>query len=62
MLASKGFSPGAVDGSFGPATETAVRNFQTNRRLAVRHLPTAACRLLRSMQQVARLRNMHAAL
>jgi peptidoglycan hydrolase-like protein with peptidoglycan-binding domain len=36
LLASKGFSPGTVDGSFGPATETAVRNFQSNRRLTVR--------------------------
>lgn len=36
LLASKGFSPGAADGDFGPATETAVRNFQSSAGLGVR--------------------------
>jgi predicted chitinase len=35
LLVSKGFSPGTVDGDFGPNTETAVRNFQSSRGLSV---------------------------
>jgi hypothetical protein len=29
-LAAKGFNPGAADGTFGPATETALKSFQTS--------------------------------
>jgi Putative peptidoglycan binding domain len=60
LLASKGFSPGTVDGSFGPNTETAVRNFQSNRRLTVRHhtLLIAACQLA-TAQRDAKLPDIH---
>lgn len=33
-LAAKGFNPGAADGTFGPATETALKSFQTSAGLA----------------------------
>lgn len=35
LLASKGFSPGAADGVFGPHTEAEVRAFQSSRHLVV---------------------------
>jgi len=34
LLTSAGFSPGAIDGIFGPLTETAVKAFQTSKGLA----------------------------
>ena len=35
LLARRGFSPGPLDGDFGPATDAAVRRFQGANRLAV---------------------------
>ncbi len=35
LLQFRNFSPGAIDGSFGPKTESAVETFQANRGLKV---------------------------